>query len=104
MSAYLRTSFHCISSCLQPPMPLTLSQQQNVLICVPPGPMSGTFTIEYHGTVDDTFQESDEEFLLFTSNLGLAPQFGSTTVTIMDNDSGEWTSFYPPYGIPEYTW
>ena len=66
-----------------------LESTANVPICVPPGPMSGVFTIEYHRTVDDTLQESDEEFLLFTDNFDLAPQFGSTTVTIVDNDSGE---------------
>ena len=60
-------------------------------ICVPPGPMSGSFTIEYHRTVDDLLLEMNEEFILFTSNFILAPQFGSTTVTIMDNDNGEWT-------------
>ena len=66
-----------------------LESTTDIPICVPPGPMSGSFTVEYHRTVDDLDLEMNEEFLLFTSNFMLAPQFGSITVTIMDNDNGE---------------
>ena len=68
-----------------------LNSTAAIPICVPPGPMSGSFTLEYHRTVDDLDLEMNEEFVLFTTDFGLAPQFASTTVTIMDNDNGEWT-------------
>ena len=81
MSAYLTLHFTATAA--------DLESTAAIPICVPMGAASGSFTLDYHRTFDDTVMNEVEEFTLFTSNFALAPQFGSTTVTIVDNDNGE---------------
>ena len=67
-----------------------LVDTSNIEVCIPAGnPASATITIDYHRTEDDSLVEpSVETFTLLLIPDTLAPQFASTTVSIMDNDQG----------------
>lgn len=74
-----------------------LESTEAIEVCIPAdSPAEGTIIIPYHRTVDDELQEAtpDETFSLLLTPLIIAPTNGLATVTILDNDDGNFTCMH----------